>query len=114
MKESSYVFSANEDWLALVQACVPLDNHDDNPPYRILGALVSNLHTPQSIQDGTLVNDLKYAVPEGEHFDKIMNCAVTLYVNMINELNAMRIGNAKSYFLIDAKLHIQVGMFLAT
>lgn len=114
MIEKRYIFSDNQDWLNLVSACVPLDNHDNSPSKYILGILVSNLHDPISLSDARLVNELLDYIGGIEHTDKIMNCAVTLYVNMINELNAMNIGGGKSYFLISAELHVTVGMYFLT
>lgn len=111
MVESQYVLNDPQDWQNLRDACVPLNNHEDDPAVRVLGALVSNLHDPQSIADGTLLRSIKDEVEDGEHKDKIINCAVTLYVNMINELQAMRLNNAKTYFLIKTHPFVLIGMY---
>lgn len=111
MREVKYIFNDNMDWQALVSACVPLSNHETSPSVSVLGVLVSFLDNPVSITDGSLVKRLQEVVEETEHKDKIMNCAVTLYVNMINELNAMQLQHAQSYFLIQADLHVMIGMY---
>lgn len=111
MLEKKYIFNDNQDWLALVSACVSLDNHDTSPSNYILGVLVSNLHDPRSLTDGTITNDLLFYLNGVEQQDKIMNCAVTLYVNMINELTAMNLSGAKSYYIISTGLHVLIGMY---
>ena len=111
MRESQYVFSDPQDWNNLISACVPLNDHEGNPAERVLGALISNLHEPQSIHDGTLLRSIQDEVEDGEHKDKIINCAVTLYVNMINELAALRLNNAKTYFLIKSHPFVLIGMY---
>lgn len=111
MVESQYIFNDPADWQNLVAACVPLDDHESNPPERVLGAIISNLHDPQSFQDGTLLRSIATELEDNEHKEKIIKCAVTLYVNMINELQAMRLNHAKSYFLIKSHPYVLIGMF---
>lgn len=110
MREVNYIFHDETDWLNLVNACVPLDDHENNPSYQILGAVVSNLNNPGSVTDGSLTYSLSEYIPEGEHKNKILNTAVTLYVNMFNELVATKQNHAETYYLIQARRHMEIGM----
>lgn len=110
MIEKRYMFAETESWMNLVSTCVPLDDHESNPPVRILGLLVSFLNEPASLPNGTLIRSLNEYVPDGEHKDKIINAAVILYVNLLNELTATERNHAKSYFLIDASRYVLIGM----
>lgn len=109
MRETKYIFNDNRDYLELISACVPLDLHDPSPSYSVLGALVSSLANPGSILDGSLVYDVKEVLPDSEHTNNIINIAVTMYVNMNNELNAMNLANAVSYYLISGNNHVLIG-----
>lgn len=107
--DPQYIFNDNRDWMALVHACIPLDVHDPSPSYTLLGILISSLNNPGCILDKTLMYSLTSSIPESEHSNKIINCAVTLYVNMFNELEAMNMHKHQSYYLISAQSHILIG-----
>ena len=112
MKQYNYLFGESSDWQALVNACIPLDNHEQSPSVHILCVLISNLHEPQAMLDGSMTAELVNYLNGSEYLDKIMNCAVTLYVNMISELTAMNLNHGTSYFLISADIHVLVGIYL--
>lgn len=109
MSEEHYIFNDNRDYLNLISACVPLDQHDPSPSYTILSTIVSNLSNPGSVLDKSLVYNINEVIPDGEHKNNILNCAVTLYVNMYNELEAMRLNHAQTYYLISANNHVLIG-----
>lgn len=112
MREYTYVFSDRHDWQALIDACLSIKDHTNSPSKYILGVLVSNLHTKESMLDGSLVAGLLNYLNNVDNVNKIMNCAVTLYVNMTNELMALNLDNALSYFIKSADTHIMIGMYL--
>lgn len=109
MVSMQYVFNDNRCYLDLINACIPLNLHDPSPSYTVLGLLVSSLNNPGCILDRTLMYDILETLPKSEHCNKIVNCAVTLYVNMFNELEAFNIHTAQAYYIISAQSHIHIG-----
>lgn len=111
MNERQYIVSDTSAWEDLLDECISIVDHTHDPAAQILGLVVSHLHTPESLRDGSLVNELNgYALPDHLR-ENITRKALTLYVNLFNELHAAFSQRAKSYYLITTRGCIRIGMF---
>lgn len=106
-----YIFQSNIEWKLLKNACLGLNDHSQNPAHQVLGVVVSFLHDPIAIQDGSMEREILRIIPDEPPRSTILAAAFTLYMYLHTELQQQQLNHAAAYTLISAGHHLHIELW---